>query len=339
MQKDTIVHAIHSVTLDPTNTNTTGHDRRHHRYDGQRRRPGCRRIPRHRSDRHDGGPDRQLHRCRGVLGHRVFLCAFARKEHGARRFIPTCRKHGRTIEDWNNPANEPAGDDTDADELAEQVDAAEQRCGTGYTPIGVVREGVKHPLHWFPYHVNVVRKSSEAATRISVPVPHTVVHNRKARKFNVPIAAISLWYGTKRLIRGPSCFRNQATGFELTFMTEPRLLGPAATRAIRQQLQGGAKPRIHDRWPPGLSRLYSGLNAYRKGGFMAIDAYEDTTGQGVLHRLPVHHPLIPTSLFLAPREYARTHRRSGGRGTNTGAPLLPRLANPGQIRWQRQPRN
>ena len=23
------------------------------------------------------------------------------------RFIPTCRKHGRTIEDWNNPANEP----------------------------------------------------------------------------------------------------------------------------------------------------------------------------------------------------------------------------------------
>ena len=100
MQKDTIVHAIHSVTLDPTNTNTTVHDRRHHGHDGQRRRPGRRRLPGHRADRYDGGSDRQLHRCRGVLGHRVPLRAFAREEHGAQQVhsVPQARADDRGLE-------------------------------------------------------------------------------------------------------------------------------------------------------------------------------------------------------------------------------------------------
>ena len=77
-----------------------GHDRRHHGHDGQRRRSGRRRLPRHRSDRYDGGSDRQLHRCRGVLGHRVPLRAFAREEHGAQQVhsTPQARADDRGLE-------------------------------------------------------------------------------------------------------------------------------------------------------------------------------------------------------------------------------------------------
>ena len=46
MQKDTIGACDPFGNARPDEYEHHGHDRRHHRYDGQRRRPGCRRIPR-----------------------------------------------------------------------------------------------------------------------------------------------------------------------------------------------------------------------------------------------------------------------------------------------------
>ena len=124
MQKDTIVHAIHSVTLDPTNTNTTVTI------------DGITDTMVNGVDLGVGGYldigliDTMEDLIVNFIGAAVFsvigfLYVRSRgKNTVLSRFIPY-RKHGRTIEDWNNPANEPAGDDTDADELAEQVDAAE----------------------------------------------------------------------------------------------------------------------------------------------------------------------------------------------------------------------
>ena len=124
MQKDTIVHAIHSVTLDPTNTNTTVTI------------DGITDTMVNGVDLGVGGYldigliDTMEDLIVNFIGAAVFsvigfLYVRSRgKSTVLSRFIPR-RKHGRTIEDWNNPANEPAGDDTDADELAEQVDAAE----------------------------------------------------------------------------------------------------------------------------------------------------------------------------------------------------------------------
>jgi len=124
MQKDTIVHAIHSVTLDPTNTNTTVTI------------DGITDTMVNGVDLGVGGYldigliDTMEDLIVNFIGAAVFsvIGFFYVRSRGKNtvlgRFIPR-RRHGRTIEDWNNPANEPAGDDTDADELAEQVDAAE----------------------------------------------------------------------------------------------------------------------------------------------------------------------------------------------------------------------
>ena len=63
MQKDTVIHAFASVTLDPTNSN---HGRRR-----QRSVARPRRVSGRRPVRHDGGPVRQLHRCAHVQHHRL----------------------------------------------------------------------------------------------------------------------------------------------------------------------------------------------------------------------------------------------------------------------------
>ena len=108
MQKDTIVHAIHSVTLDPTNTNTTVTI------------DGITDTMVNGVDLGVGGYldigliDTMEDLIVNFIGAAVFsvigfLYVRSRgKSTVLSRFIPY-RKHGRTIEDWNNPANEPAG--------------------------------------------------------------------------------------------------------------------------------------------------------------------------------------------------------------------------------------
>ena len=58
MQKDTIIHTIHSVTLDPTRSN----------------QPGAAGIPGHRAHRHHEGPDGEFPGGPGLLRHRLLLC-------------------------------------------------------------------------------------------------------------------------------------------------------------------------------------------------------------------------------------------------------------------------
>ena len=126
MQKDTIVHAIHSVTLDPTNTNTTV------TIDGI-------------TDTMVNGVDLGVGGYLDIglidtmedlivnfigaavfLGHRVPLRAFARERARCSAGSFHAASTGGRSRDWNNPGETNlAGDDTDADELAEQVDAAE----------------------------------------------------------------------------------------------------------------------------------------------------------------------------------------------------------------------
>ena len=99
MQKDTIVHAIHSVTLDPTNTNTTV------TIDGI-------------TDTMVNGVDLGVggYLDIGLIDTMEDLIVFSvigflyvrsrGKNTVLSRFIPY-RKHGRTIEDWNNHPDEP----------------------------------------------------------------------------------------------------------------------------------------------------------------------------------------------------------------------------------------
>ena len=74
MQKDTVVHAIHSVTLDPTRTNQVVDHLRHHRHRRQRGEPGPGGLPGHRHHRHHEGPLRELPGRPGLFGQRLLLC-------------------------------------------------------------------------------------------------------------------------------------------------------------------------------------------------------------------------------------------------------------------------
>ena len=90
MQKDAIVHSISSVMLDPTHTN---HAIRIN--DITQVSPGPRRLPRHRSDRHDGGSGRQLHRRGRVLRVRFPVREEPRQEglhHQSFRATPQVRR-------------------------------------------------------------------------------------------------------------------------------------------------------------------------------------------------------------------------------------------------------
>ena len=96
MQKDTVVNAITSVMLDPTNSNipVDGHGDvavggiQHHRGDDKRAGAGARRIPGHRAVRHHGGSVRELHRCGGVQYHRVLLYQAARQGQAGEGVYP-----------------------------------------------------------------------------------------------------------------------------------------------------------------------------------------------------------------------------------------------------------
>ena len=110
MQKDTIVHAIHSVTLDPTNTNTTVTI------------DGITDTMVNGVDLGVGGYldigliDTMEDLIVNFIGATVFsvIGFFYVRSRGKNtvlgRFIPR-RRHGRTIEDWNNPPDELDGSD------------------------------------------------------------------------------------------------------------------------------------------------------------------------------------------------------------------------------------
>lgn len=75
MQKDTVVHAISTVMLDPTGGNHPPYHRCDRGY--SRRFPtgsGPWRIPGYRHQRHHEGPVCEFHWCGGVLLYRLFLC-------------------------------------------------------------------------------------------------------------------------------------------------------------------------------------------------------------------------------------------------------------------------
>ena len=94
MQKDAIVHSISSVMLDPTHTNHAIriNDITQVTVNGQ---DLPRRLPRHRSDRHDGGSGRQLHRRGRVLRVRFPVREEPRQEglhHQSFRATPQVRR-------------------------------------------------------------------------------------------------------------------------------------------------------------------------------------------------------------------------------------------------------
>lgn len=74
MQKDTVIHTIRSVMLDPAGRNVP------YVLDGdqgdccERQRTRPRRIPGYRADRYDGRPDREFYRRISLLSHRLLLC-------------------------------------------------------------------------------------------------------------------------------------------------------------------------------------------------------------------------------------------------------------------------
>lgn len=89
MQKDTIVHSVTSVMLDPTNSNipVTIDDITSVAVNG--RDPGLRRVSGHWPVRHHGGPVRKLHRRRGVQHHRILLYQAPGPGKDRPAFIPT----------------------------------------------------------------------------------------------------------------------------------------------------------------------------------------------------------------------------------------------------------
>jgi len=90
MQKDAIVHSIRPHAHQPCDSH-----QRHYPGHGQWPRPGPRRLPRHRSDRHDGGSGRQLHRRGRVLRVRFPVREEPRQEglhHQSFRATPQVRR-------------------------------------------------------------------------------------------------------------------------------------------------------------------------------------------------------------------------------------------------------
>ena len=90
MQKDTIIHTIHSVTLDPTLSNQVVTIHGYPGCGGQRQQPGAGRIPGYWHHRHHEGPDGEFPGGPGLLRHRLLLCPKqGRRKSAAQGFVPS----------------------------------------------------------------------------------------------------------------------------------------------------------------------------------------------------------------------------------------------------------
>ena len=74
MQKDTIVHSIHSVMLDPTNSNIAVGNWKHQGCDGERRKSGPGRLSGYWPSGYHEGSLRKFHWRRGIFRNWIFLC-------------------------------------------------------------------------------------------------------------------------------------------------------------------------------------------------------------------------------------------------------------------------